>query len=569
MRRRALVALVLALGAILLAAGGAAARVSLEAVAVAGQQAPGTPTGAVFAIPSPPVLNEYGEVAFQSRLEVGRGGVTSSDDDGIWLLDRTGSLLLVAREGDPAPGTPGGKNYGQILGVTGVPRLNAQGQVAFYSSYKQSATSTVLAVFGPSGAMDLTLLAAASSSWGSAPGVALSSFASFERPSLNDAGEVVFLADLADGIGGVTSQDDGGMWGTLGGGALALLYREDDTAPAEAGGARWAAFRPPRLNGAGQLAFWASLRGTGVNEYNPYSHWGPGPGGALSLLTRTGDLEPPGAEPGETPATLSSPELDGDGAIAFYASLYTTPGTAYANFGPDGAGAHTLLTRQGGQAPGLPAGALFSWPGSASLNDAGDVAFWATLAVDGALVTADDNEGIWGAGAGEALTLLVREGEQAGDLGPGVVYRAFESVELSPAGDVAFIADLVQGSGGVTAADDRALFLLARGGSAVALLREGQSVRVGPGDLRSVSDFELYDDDLRSDDRDLVVNARGQVALRASFADGSRGVLLATLEPAASVPSAAPWMGGLLAALLGASGARGLWRRAAPRSALL
>jgi hypothetical protein len=569
MPRRAGDVLWLGLGAFLLAADGATARVTLEAVAVAGQHAPGTPAGAVFSLPSPPVLNDHGEVAFQARLETGPGGVGSGDDDGIWLLDRTGTLRLVAREGDPAPGTPSGRSYGQILGTTGVPRLNAQGHVAFYGSYKQSATSTVLAVFGPSGAADLTLLAAASLVWGSAPGVPLSSFASFERPSLNDTGEVVFLADLLDGLGGVTSQDDGGMWGTLSGGALALLYREDDTAPVEAGGARWAAFRPPRLNGAGQLAFWASLRGSGVDEYNPYTHWGPGPGGALSLLSRTGELEPPGVEPGETPASLSSPELAGDGAIAFWASLYTTPGTAYANFGPDGAASHTLLTREGGQAPGLPPGALFSLPGFPSLNDAGDVAFQATLAVDGSIVGADDNEGIWGAAAGEPLALLAREGEPAGDLGPGVLYRAFESVALSPAGDVVFIADLVQGSGGVTAADDRALFLLPRGGSAVALLREGESVSVAPGDLRSVSAFELYDDELRSDDRDLVVNARQQVALRATFADGSRGVLLAALEPAASVPSAAPWTVGLLAVLLAASGARGVWRRAAPGAPLL
>ena len=64
--------------------------------------APGVPGDGKFATLDLPVVSTAGKVAFQGTLT--GSGITSTDDSGIWT-DVSGALALVAREGDPAPGT--------------------------------------------------------------------------------------------------------------------------------------------------------------------------------------------------------------------------------------------------------------------------------------------------------------------------------------------------------------------------------------------------------------------------------------------------------------------------------
>lgn len=49
-------------------------------------------------------LNDSGQVAVAASLEIGPGGVDSSNDTGLWLMDPTGSSQLIAREGDALAG---------------------------------------------------------------------------------------------------------------------------------------------------------------------------------------------------------------------------------------------------------------------------------------------------------------------------------------------------------------------------------------------------------------------------------------------------------------------------------
>ena len=57
---------------------------------------------------SSPVLNDAGQTAFCADLT--GSGVDSTNDAGIWS-EGSGSLALVARSGDHAPGTPSGVNF--------------------------------------------------------------------------------------------------------------------------------------------------------------------------------------------------------------------------------------------------------------------------------------------------------------------------------------------------------------------------------------------------------------------------------------------------------------------------
>ena len=81
------------------------ARASMPArtVALTGNAAAGT-SGGVYGEFGAPGIDVNGGAIFSAYLGIGPGGVTSSNDTTIWS-ERTGSVALLAREGDPAPST--------------------------------------------------------------------------------------------------------------------------------------------------------------------------------------------------------------------------------------------------------------------------------------------------------------------------------------------------------------------------------------------------------------------------------------------------------------------------------
>lgn len=99
---------------------------SLRVVARAGDDAPGTPAGTKFGQLEDPLLNSASHAAFLAGLN--GVGVNTSNDLSIWS-EGSGSLSMVAREGTHAPGVPEGVNFGEMSYVHLV--LNSAGQVAF------------------------------------------------------------------------------------------------------------------------------------------------------------------------------------------------------------------------------------------------------------------------------------------------------------------------------------------------------------------------------------------------------------------------------------------------------
>lgn len=80
---------------------------SMALVARNGSQAPGAPAGANFNSFGTPVINAGGQVAFTATLQTTGGGVTASNDAGLWAEDPSGVLTLVVREGDLFTVAPG------------------------------------------------------------------------------------------------------------------------------------------------------------------------------------------------------------------------------------------------------------------------------------------------------------------------------------------------------------------------------------------------------------------------------------------------------------------------------
>src|SRR5947208_10451483 len=83
------------------------ARAQTTTIAVTGSAAPGLPAGAKFSTFSSPLLNNAGQIGFLATLQTGLGGVTTSNDTALFA-GAPGALQLAARKGSQAPGTAAG-----------------------------------------------------------------------------------------------------------------------------------------------------------------------------------------------------------------------------------------------------------------------------------------------------------------------------------------------------------------------------------------------------------------------------------------------------------------------------
>jgi hypothetical protein len=232
-------------------------------VALTGQVAPDT-GGAIYNNFSPPQIDAVGGVMFSAYLLPG-GAITTANDTGIWS-EKTGSLSLRAREGSQAPGTPVGSSFGTFHAQEFPTTLTRTGQLMVRNNLR-------LGEGGVTAANDFGLwvertdgLELVAREGGSATGVqagALWTF--FEFPVVNSHGQVAFQGALQNGFGGVTAENNQGVWAENAGG-LVLKVRKGDIAP---GLPTPTYFGSPmlnnlRFNDAGQIAFISIINGPNV-----------------------------------------------------------------------------------------------------------------------------------------------------------------------------------------------------------------------------------------------------------------------------------------------------------------
>ena len=184
---------------------------SLALVARKGSQAAGAPVGVnygTFTNSGWPVLNDAGQIAFITELA--GTGVNATNDKGIWS-GKPNALALVARRGDPAPGTSSGVHFSDL----DYPALNRAGQLAFHSGLSGSGVGSAndegIWATDPTGA--LQLIARAGDQLEVTPGVfrtlsdlnfSSTSGNSDGRPSgFNNLGQLAFWAKFTDGSQGV------------------------------------------------------------------------------------------------------------------------------------------------------------------------------------------------------------------------------------------------------------------------------------------------------------------------------------------------------------------------------
>ena len=391
---------------------------SLALLVRQGNQAAGLPDGVLFAtchagFLCPSVMNDVGDTAFLISL--------SDGSDSIWV-HRSGSLNLVARTGTQAPGLRAGVFFGPLHNLV----LNDAGQTAFSSYLVgRGVDATNNYGVWSEGLGSVALVARlGDQAPGTARGVVfgdgnqlLSSYA------VGAAGQTPMKAYLSGpgvipGVGGNAQ----GIW-SGGPGSLELVARAGDPAHGLDEGINFDRFSTALttiINGAGQTAFFARLIGPGVDSTNDHSIWSEG-SGSLELVARKGSHAPGTAEGVNFFSLIPGAMLNGAGQTAFAASLIG-PGVDQTNnvgVWSEGSGSLALVARKGSPAPGTAEGVTFSsiFPGPVT-NAEGQVAFTASLT--GEDVDGSDDFGVWAEDRNGVLTLVIREGDQI-EVAPGDV----------------------------------------------------------------------------------------------------------------------------------------------------
>ncbi len=436
----------------------------LGLVARQGAEAPGVTGGRFGVFEASPWWSGTGHLLLQAKLQTGSGGVTLSNDDGLWLKSPSGPLQLVARENGQAPGFAAGARL-QQLGNNAV--LGEDGRYAFTAVLKTNKSLRI------------------------------------------------------------SNENNSGLWTNFQG-LPAVLVREGAAAPGTRNGESFDTLTSALIsaNSSGQIAFSTLLKQTSaVTSANRSGIW-MWDGARLALIARAGN-QAPGTPAGAVFGQPGTPLLR-DAMLVFHANLATSGGgvTSSDDTGIWALenGAVTLLAREGSAAPGAPLGAVYhSLPTRLAGNDSGNLIFPASLRA-GNGVDASNDGGIWARSpaTGDALTLIAREGLQAPQAPTDAVFTTFGTALVSGGGREAFIGNLLQGQGGVTTANDRGLWMRATTGGINLMLREGDMVAVSPTDLRRVADIIL---DASSEASAASFSSSNSIKIVVSFTDGSSAML--------------------------------------------
>lgn len=387
-------------------------------------------------------LNASGQVAFTASLS--GVGVDSSNAIGNWS-EGSGTLSLVVREGDSAPGTLGVVVFDKVFG----PELNSAGDVNFYANlagsgigdtnrngYWSGNNSTLdLAVRQGDQAADFPL------------GVNYRYLSGYRQ---NPAGQATFFARVVGN--GISDANDHGIW-LDSSGTFELIAREGDQAPGTSSGVSFGGLSIvsgeslgsssldfPLINSAGQVLFRAKLTGNGTSAINDSGYW-LGNADSVELVARKGE-QAPGTLSGVRFSGLSPPKLTSMGKIGFRARVV---GNGVDSSNDEGiwsnrSGSLSLVVREGDQVPGAPSGVKFGiFHFYIESNDAGQIAFKSTLT--GAGVDTSNDSGLWSEGSG-TLKLVAREGDQAPGTPSGVFFDYLFASTLSTAGQTLLTANL-------------------------------------------------------------------------------------------------------------------------------
>ncbi|MCA9272474.1 MAG: hypothetical protein KDA31_05450 [Phycisphaerales bacterium] len=250
-------------------------------VAREGDQADGAPAGVVYGIVAPESINASGVVSYAGTVT--GAGVTATNNRGLWLAQTGGSIELIARGGEPAPGA-GGDSY---LAV-GTSSLNSLGDLVYLASLQGPGVtfSNGSGVWKKRDGEPSQLLVRADTQSPGAP--TGQHFGTFFVPLVNGTRSVGFAGELIGAT--VLPLEKRAIWSEGASTALELRLRGGNTSPDLAPGVSFSTLNSPALNADGLLVLPALLTGSGINTSNRDVLVGMEPGGDARILVRTGTM---------------------------------------------------------------------------------------------------------------------------------------------------------------------------------------------------------------------------------------------------------------------------------------
>lgn len=275
-----------------------------------GDGAPGAPAGSVFDHLDTPAAVE-GALAFRATFDTGSG---ERPAQGVWV-EKGGVVSPVALAGDPAPGTTA--TFGVFASEVA---LSEAERIAFWASLSDTPPGTEQGLWSDRDGA-LALVVRSGDAAPGAPGATIATLS--HRPRLNVNGDAAFHAALG---GAATPADNGAIYVARSDGSFALVARESDQVYDQPAGVVLLTLGEPMLNGRGQVAFTASLAGSGVTTTTNDALLATDRAGRLFTIVREGDqVDPDGLGlravqriiiDGSDPARGRSPFND-DGTLAF------------------------------------------------------------------------------------------------------------------------------------------------------------------------------------------------------------------------------------------------------------
>lgn len=256
-------------------------------------------------------------------------------------------------------------------------------------------------------------------------------FSALSYPSINDAGQVIFDAELAGP--GITPGTRHGIW--RGGSVpLQVVIRSGDPVPAHLGTGLWSFVGQPALSASSDVVFQGL---TGPSHSHTLGLYRMGSAG-LERIYDSGQHMPADRPPGTTIAlpSLSRPfRVSASGVVLAHLALrnggYDSTDDGGLWVGGPSSFLRVAVTRT--IAPQTNPPAVWDRIDLGAVNDAGQATFFGSLG-------GPSDHGIW-TGTPDDLTLVARRGQAVPGMAAGTVFGTIQnSLTMNNAGHVAFVA---------------------------------------------------------------------------------------------------------------------------------